>query len=59
MNLTDEHKIQIFSSALNAVIQAEATEPPGGSGIGRTTAVEKASLIAAEAIAKLQSKAWS
>jgi hypothetical protein len=63
MKLTDDHKVQLFCAALTATIQAEgqaaaASGPHTGSKVGAPSAVEKASLIAGEAIAKLQSKAW-
>ena len=61
MKLSDEQKVQIFCAALNAHIQAEAAQTRAsgpGSGIGGTSVVEKASQTAAEAIVKLQSKAW-
>ena len=66
MKLTEDQKIQIFCAALSGQLQADATINAAalasgnrGSGTSIKTPVEKASLTAAEAIAKLQSKEWS
>lgn len=64
MKLTDDQKVQIFCAVLNAHIQADAAEKVAagantGSGVGVKSVVERASLVAAEAIAKLMSKAWA
>jgi hypothetical protein len=58
MKLTDDHKVQIFCAALTASIQA-ATKAPTGATVVVKSPVETASLITAEAIVKLQSKAWA
>jgi hypothetical protein len=65
MKLTDDHKVQIFCAALSATIQADAQVAAAALGqhvgpkTGAPSTVERASLIAAEAIAKLMSKTWS
>ena len=64
MKLTEAQRVQIFCSALNAHIQADATAKAAsgsniGSGMGVLSAVERASSTAAEAITTLQSKAWA
>jgi hypothetical protein len=58
MKLTDDQKVQIFCAALNGVIQVQgetAFKTDARVAMGR---VEIASLLAVEAIAKLQSNAW-
>src|ERR1035437_5528941 len=55
MKLTEAQRVQIFCSALNAHIQADATAKAAsgsniGSGMGVLSAVERASSTAAEAI---------
>jgi hypothetical protein len=58
MKLTEDQKVQIFCAALNGVVQVHA-EAAFKTDAGMTTGpVEIASALAAEAIAKLQSKAW-
>ena len=61
MKLTDDHKVQIFCAALAATIQTEgeagvASGPHTGSRVGVPSTVEKASLIAGEAIANSKAK---
>jgi hypothetical protein len=58
MKLTDDHKVQIFCSALKAVYPQEAPKPGEGGPMTTAGPVKKAGLLAAEAIALLQSKAW-
>jgi len=64
MQLTDDQKVQIFCAALSATIQAEAQVmaalgPNVGSKAGALGTVERASLVASEAIGKLMSKTWA
>jgi len=64
MELTTDHKVQIFCAALSATIQADAAArvaagSNSGSGIGSPTLVQKAGAMASEAIALLLSKDWS
>jgi hypothetical protein len=59
MKLTDDHKVQIFCAALSSTIQADATIAASGEVPDGPGSIEKASALAAEAIAKLQSKAWA
>ena len=58
MKLTDDHKVQIFCAVLNATVQATFLATLEGKQLANNNPVESASLRAAEAIAKLQSKAW-
>jgi hypothetical protein len=62
MELTTDHKIQIFCAALTAIIQADATTSTSGagrgSGVGVQSPVDRASAITSESIAKFLSKAW-
>ena len=55
MNLTDDQKIQIFAAVLNAVIQADAVSNEKN----EVSVVQRASAIAVQAVAKLQSKDWA
>jgi len=55
MNLTDDQKIQVFAAALNAVIQADAVSNEKN----EVSVVQRASTIAVQAVAKLQSKDWA
>ena len=58
MKLTDDQKVQIFCAALNGVVQVQAEAAFKTDARLTTGPVEIASSLAAEAIAKLQSKAW-
>ena len=58
MKLTDDQKVQIFCAALNGVVQVEAEAAFKVDARATTGPVEIASSLAAEAIAKLESKAW-
>jgi hypothetical protein len=60
MTLTDDHKVKIFCAALTAVIQAQATmiTTKGPTSV-RLGPIDTASNLAAESIAKLQSKDWA
>lgn len=58
MKLTDDQKVQIFCAALNGVVQVQAETAFKTDARVTTGPVEIASLLAVEAIATLQSKAW-
>jgi hypothetical protein len=58
MKLTDDQKVQIFCAALNGAIQVQAEAAFKTDTRMTVGPVEIASSLAAEAIAKLQSKAW-
>jgi hypothetical protein len=58
MTLTGDQKVHIFCAALNGVVQVQAGTAFKTDSRATTGPVEIASLLAFEAIAKLQSKAW-
>ena len=58
MKLTDDQKVQIFCAALNGVIQIQAETAFKTDARAITGPVETASLLAAEAITRLQGKDW-
>ena len=58
MKLSDDHKVQIFCTALNATLLKETTYKPDTSRVIKDP-VEVASLLALQAIGRLQSKDWS
>jgi hypothetical protein len=60
MKLTQEQKVQVFCAALTGVLQNTKEWIPGGPIPKKEDQpVERASAIAAEAIAKIQSSVWA